>query len=147
MKSIEILDCNTISLLRSSLIIPNLTSILNHLINNSIDSNSNKIISSINLNKWSITCKDNGQGFNQQNLNNIQRYSTSSTKNTFGFRGEALASIAHLASLEISTKPTHQDDTFSIIIRGESKLFKTIPNSIPNSTGTTVSVKDIFYNV
>lgn len=170
------LSNETTSLLRSSLIIPNLPSILIELIQNSIDANSNNITLTLDLDRWSIKCEDDGFGFKKEELTQVgkERYWTSklnveqqeedvdeieigkiglSKVNTFGFRGEALASLADIGILEILTKSNRNVneigdvETYSILIRGGEKLFDGISNTKRNSFGTSVWVRDIFYKV
>ncbi len=64
--------------------------------------------------------------------------------NTKGFRGEALASIAAIAHVELRTK--RQDDEIGTCIKIEgSQVVSQEPCSTP--TGTSISVKNLFYNI
>jgi len=63
---------------------------------------------------------------------------------TMGFRGEALASVAAIAQVEIKTKPTEDEIGNRLKIEG-SKVISQEPCQC--SPGTNISVKNLFYNV
>ncbi|MES2411582.1 MAG: DNA mismatch repair endonuclease MutL [Bacteroidota bacterium] len=63
---------------------------------------------------------------------------------TKGFRGEALASIAAIAHVEMKTKPEQEELGTNIIIEG-SKFVSQEPAVLPK--GTSFSVKNLFYNI
>ena len=78
-------------------------------------------------------------------FNNIQDFNDLLTIGTFGFRGEALASITHVARVQITSKTKDSPCAF----RGEfsdSKLLHPVKPCAGN-TGTIVRVEDLFYNV
>lgn len=62
---------------------------------------------------------------------------------TLGFRGEALPSVAAVAQVEVLTKSAEEPEGTSFAVRGGSVL-KNEPAGCPN--GTTVVVRDLFYN-
>jgi DNA mismatch repair protein MutL len=63
---------------------------------------------------------------------------------TLGFRGEALPSIASVSRLSISSKPAAQAHAFRVEVEG-GKPLPNVPTQHPD--GTTVEVRDLFYNV
>ena len=65
-------------------------------------------------------------------------------KYTKGFRGEALASIAAISHVEMHTKTKNDEVSHSIRIEG-SKIINQVLSTKP--FGTSVSVKNLFYNV
>ena len=96
---------------------------------------------------------DNGCGMSPQDaVDSFQRHATSKIRSiddleriqTLGFRGEALASIAAVAQVELKTK-RHQDEAgFLVRIHGGA-LEATEPCATPD--GTSIAVRNLFYNV
>ncbi len=96
---------------------------------------------------------DNGCGMSPQDaVDSFQRHATSKIRSiddleriqTLGFRGEALASVAAVAQVELKTK-RHQDEAgFLVRIHGGT-LEATEPCATPD--GTSVAVRNLFYNV
>jgi len=129
-------------------------SVVKELIENSIDAGATEIYLLIKKSgKELIHIIDNGDGMNIENLKlSIKRHATSKVFTqddleeikSFGFRGEALASIAAVSKLEIRSKQI--DNTLGWKLLSE-------PNSIPEfeeidtSKGTQIFVKNLFYNV
>jgi DNA mismatch repair protein MutL len=96
---------------------------------------------------------DNGKGMSATDARmSFERHATSKIRNiedlfsirTMGFRGEALASIAAVAQVELKTKP-HTDEAGTFIQIENSKVLKQEPCGMSN--GTSLSVKNLFYNV
>lgn len=159
---ISLLPSRTTSLLRSTLVIPSLPSVLVELVQNSLDANSTSIDLSFNLDTWSIKCSDNGHGLSLDDLRKVggERYWTSkltkegmSGVETFGFRGEALASMADVGILEILTRCSGSDrrgveggESFELVMRDEQR-YEGVARIKRNSIGTTVWIRDIFYKV
>lgn len=152
---ITTLPAETSSLLRSTVIIPSLPSILTELVQNSLDAGATAINVAVDLARWSIKVEDNGRGIADISLL-AQRYCTSKLVNqqveqSYGFRGEALASMADIASLEILTRsgssaPVAQG-THTLLIRGGVELALGLSKVHRTAPGTTVWVRDIFYKV
>jgi DNA mismatch repair protein MutL len=96
---------------------------------------------------------DNGQGMSETDARLcFERHATSKISDahdlfklvTFGFRGEALASIAAVSQLEMKTKRDTDDLGTIIIIEGSNVKEHT---ACSTSTGTSISVKNLFFNV
>lgn len=128
-------------------------SVVKELIENSIDAESTIIkIEVLYGGKRLIRVSDNGTGMDKEDaLICFERYATSKTLNeedlfnikTLGFRGEALPSIAAVAKVRLITAPKGSTQgTFLEIHGGEFKVIKDSP-----SVGTTIEVRDIFFNV
>ncbi|GAA5802165.1 hypothetical protein HPULCUR_007626 [Helicostylum pulchrum] len=118
-QSIQLLDTSVIHQLRSSLVISTLPQCVKELVNNAVDSNATNIDILIDIEKFSLQVIDNGDGI--QNISKIgQRHVTSkchtlfdvSQLKTFGFRGEALASITNEAMVQIISRHYLSQDTF-----------------------------------
>lgn len=157
---ISSLPQTTVSQLRSALVIPTLPAILVELIQNSLDAQSSAIHVVLDLDRWTIKCEDDGQGMTSDELSQIgTRYSTSKLDQrgrmqeveTFGFRGEALASIADAALLEILTRRDQaglDGETYTLVLRGEERLVvEQVAKVKRQAHGTTVWARDIFYKV
>ncbi len=127
-------------------------SLIKELIENSIDANADKIEITIKNNGLeSIIIKDNGEGMSKNDLvYAFCRHSTSKIKNitdlesliSFGFRGEALASIASVSQVTCNSNTKDQNGGRIIIHGGKQKSL--IP--INNIKGTIIKIENIFYN-
>ena len=130
------------------------SSIIKELLENSIDADSKNIKVIVNQGgKNKIIVIDDGIGMSREDsVKCFEKHSTSKLKKssdlfeikTMGFRGEALASIASVSQVEMSTKIEGVDIGTKISIEG-SKI-KDI-SDITKSKGTSITVKNIFYNI
>ena len=120
---IEVLSKETVSKIAAGEVIDRPASIVKELIENALDSEATCIKVIFKDNALSVI--DNGIGMSKSDLlKSPLQYSTSKVKNiddiyavaTFGFRGEALFSIAHVASLAISSKHHKHDTAYSIVV-------------------------------
>jgi DNA mismatch repair protein MutL len=126
-------------------------SVVKELVENSIDAGAKNIEVFIeNGGKNLIRIKDDGQGINKEDLSLcVKRYATSKLPeedlfniNSYGFRGEALPSIASISRFKIISKKFDSNDAWEINIEGgEEKEIK--PANLSN--GTLIEVKDLFY--
>ena len=148
---INILDKNTINQIAAGEVIDRPASIIKELVENSIDAGATSI--SVEIRGGGIELiriTDNGSGINKDDVKvAFVRHSTSKISNaedlsfitSLGFRGEALASIAAVADVELITKPK---EAFSAvryhISGGEEKEFEEI--GAPD--GTTFIIRDVF---
>jgi DNA mismatch repair protein MutL len=130
------------------------SSVVKELLENSIDSGAKKISLLIKESgRTLIQVVDNGCGMSEKDaLICFQRHSTSKiisaadlfNLSTKGFRGEALASIAAISHTELITKTKSSEIGTFIRIEGN----KIIQNkSIVSNEGSSISVKNLFYNV
>ena len=103
--------------------------------------------------KLLIQVVDNGKGMSETDARmSFERHATSKIRNandlfaltTMGFRGEALASIAAIAQVELKTRQEGQELGTKIIIEG-SKVLSQEPCQC--QVGTSISIKNLFYNV
>ena len=103
--------------------------------------------------KLLIQVVDNGKGMSETDARmSFERHATSKIKNandlfaltTMGFRGEALASIAAIAQVELKTRQEGQELGTQIIIEG-SKVLSQEPCQC--QVGTSISIKNLFFNV
>jgi len=152
-KNIQILSKDLINKIAAGEVVERPASIVKELIENSIDAGSTKI--TINIRQGGIELieiSDNGTGMNKQNakLSLIQHATSkiSSTEDlakifTLGFRGEALASIASIADLEIHT---YDGNTEPITVAQRDGSSKITPAKA-RSRGTTITVRNIFKHI
>jgi len=130
------------------------SSVVKELLENSIDSGANKISLLIKeAGRTLIQVVDNGSGMSQKDaVICFERHSTSKITNagdlfklsTKGFRGEALASIAAISHTELITKNEASDIGTFIRIEGSNIIQN---KSIVSNVGSSISVKNLFYNV
>jgi len=129
-------------------------SVVKELLENALDAGATQITLVIkDSGKTLIQVVDNGSGMSETDARLcLERHATSKIKSSddlfnirsFGFRGEAMASIAAIAHLELKTKRQEEDLGTYILVEG-SKVKKQEPQQLPN--GTSVTVKNLFYNV
>jgi DNA mismatch repair protein MutL len=129
-------------------------SAVKELMENSIDSGATEVTLILkDAGKSLIQIIDNGSGMTEEDaLICFQRHSTSKISTiddlenilTLGFRGEALASIASISQVEMKTKSKGQDIGTLIKTDGGDTFESSKVNC---ETGTSVSVKNLFYNV
>ena len=128
-------------------------SVVKELVENAIDAGSESIeVSVVEGGKSCITIRDDGLGMSEADLQlSIERYATSkiSTEQdlylvkSLGFRGEALASVAAVSRLSIVTRSEGEEAHELIAEEGTPIALK----PAARSRGTTIEVRDLFYNV
>jgi DNA mismatch repair protein MutL len=129
-------------------------SVIKELMENAIDAGATKVEVIIkDAGKTLIQIIDNGQGMSEMDARlSFERHATSKIKHaadlfnlaTKGFRGEALASIAAIAHVELKTKQEDSELGTKIEIEG-SKIVNQEPCAF--ETGSSFSIKNLFYNV
>lgn len=154
MPRVHVLDKEVAELIAAGEVIERPSSIIKELTENAIDSGARSITVEIKHGGISyIRVSDNGCGMSFEDVPTaFLRHATSKLENkedlseimTLGFRGEALASICAVAKCEIITKPVAEEYGTHYVIEGtEEKLCE--KTGCPD--GTTIIVRDIFYNV
>ena len=154
MRKIKLLDEYTIQKIAAGEIIERPVSVVKELVENSLDANASTITIEISTGgKEYIRVTDDGEGFLIDDLKiAFKRHSTSkiSVENdlynitTFGFRGEALASISTISKVEVLTKTSHDISGTQVFVEN-GEIIK--QNSIGCPKGTTMIIKDLFYNI
>lgn len=129
-------------------------SVVKELLENAIDAGAKNIILNIkDAGKSLIQIIDDGKGMTETDARLcLERHATSKitkaddlfTIDTFGFRGEAMASIAAVARMEIKTKPEKEGLGTRLVVEG-SRVTIQEPSNTP--TGSSISVKNLFYNI
>ena len=130
------------------------SSIVKEMVENSIDAGARNIqVLVVDGGKANVQIVDDGKGMSETDARlSFERHATSKIRSaadlfslsTMGFRGEALASIAAVAHVELKTRREEDELGTSIEIAG-SKVVTQEPVSCP--VGSNFSVKDLFYNV
>jgi len=129
-------------------------SVVKELLENAIDAKATSVTLVIkDAGKTLVQVTDNGIGMSVTDARlSFERHATSKIKSaedlfnlhTKGFRGEALASIAAIAHVELKTKTENSEIGTHLTIEG-SKVISQDPAVVPK--GTTISVKNLFYNI
>ncbi|MBI9037675.1 MAG: DNA mismatch repair endonuclease MutL [Bacteroidales bacterium] len=129
-------------------------SALKELLENSIDSGADNIKIIIkDAGKTLIQVIDNGCGMSETDARlSFERHATSKIQTakdlfsirTLGFRGEALASIAAIAQVEMKTKRIEDELGTKIIVEGSKTVDQ---ENCSCSSGTSISIKNLFFNV
>lgn len=154
MNRIKELDSGTIEKIAAGEVVERPSSIVKELLENSIDAGSRNIVIEIkNGGKSLIRVTDDGSGIVKKDLAlAFKRHSTSKLSKiddlyqirSLGFRGEALASISAVARVKVMTKT--QDSLAGVeadIVEGELVDLR----SVGSPQGTTMIVRDLFYNL
>jgi len=129
-------------------------SAVKELMENAVDAGATQIKLIVNdAGKALIQVIDNGKGMSMSDAQNaFARHATSKISTiedlfqirTMGFRGEALASIAAVAQVSLKTKKS-EDELGTLVEIENSKV--TACSSIAQETGTSISMKNLFFNV
>ncbi len=130
------------------------SSVVKELIENAIDAGASSIKLIIkDAGKTLIQVIDDGKGMSVTDARlSFERHATSKIRtaddlfrlNTKGFRGEALASIAAIAHVELKTKQEHDDVGHTIIIEGSKVVSQDV---VVTPKGTSIAVKNLFFNI
>ena len=149
--SIRVLPSNLVNQIAAGEVIERPASVIKELVENAIDAKATRIdITLKSGGKTLIVVEDNGTGMTKDDLIlSVERHATSKLPsddlfniNFLGFRGEALASIASVAKLKISTKKETEEQGWEIEVKGGTRE-NLRPCSKP--TGTRIEVRDLFY--
>ena len=153
MAVIHVLDKHTAELIAAGEVVERPASVVKELLENSIDAGATQVTVSIESGGIKlIEISDNGTGIEAEYISTaFIRHATSKIEtpddltniHTLGFRGEALASIASVARVELTTRT--EVDEFATVYRIEGgEEVSREPGA--RAVGTTIRVKDLFYN-
>lgn len=154
MASIVILPDELVSKIAAGEVIERPASVAKELIENSLDAGCSRVlVRALKGGKDLISVSDDGSGMNRRDAQlSIRRHATSKLSagadllrvSSFGFRGEALPSIASVSRMEIHTRTRGEVVGTKVVIHGgEVKEVEDV--GCPE--GTTVSVRDLFYSL
>ena len=153
MAVIHVLDKHTAELIAAGEVVERPASVVKELLENSIDAGATQVTVSIESGGVKlIEISDNGTGIEAEYISTaFIRHATSKIEtpddltniHTLGFRGEALASIASVARVELTIRT--EVDEFATVYRIEGgEEVSREPGA--RAVGTTIRVKDLFYN-
>ncbi len=153
MGNIVLLDDLTINKIAAGEVIERPASVVKEMVENSIDAGAKNITVEIKNGGISfIKITDNGSGISEDDMEMaFERHATSKirkavdleTVTTMGFRGEALASIAAIANVEMVSKKEGEEIGHKIVVEGGKILEKA---EIGCPVGTTITVRNLFFN-
>jgi DNA mismatch repair protein MutL len=153
-RPIRTLDEQLVNRIAAGEVVERPAAALKELIENALDAGAMRIEIEAEMGgRRLIRVRDDGIGMTRTDaLNALQRHATSKIASdadltriaTLGFRGEALPSIASVSRMEILTRAFEEDTGTHIVVEGgEVKAVEEVGAPI----GTTVAVRDLFYNV
>ena len=153
MGNIVLLDELTINKIAAGEVIERPASVIKEMVENSIDAKANNINVEIKNGGISyIRVTDNGKGISEDDMEmSFERHATSKIRNaedlnmvkSMGFRGEALASIAAVANVEMISRTYEEEIGNKIVVEaGKVLSFEQTGCQI----GTTITVKNLFFN-
>lgn len=151
---IQLLPDNIANQIAAGEVIQRPASAVKELLENAVDAGATEIQLLINdAGKALIQVIDNGKGMSETDARMaFERHATSKIRNiddlfrikTMGFRGEALASIAAVAQVELKTK--RAEDDAGIFIEIENSFVKN-QEPVAMQQGTSIAMKNLFFNV
>ena len=154
MGKIRVLSDNLANQIAAGEVVERPASVAKELLENSLDAGATRIAIEIEAGgRRLLKITDNGEGMTRDDaVLAFERHATSKIRtfedlhqiSTLGFRGEALASIASVARVELTTKTAGENTATKVQIEG-GRLIDVKDAAHPQ--GTTVSVRDLFFNV
>lgn len=152
MGHIKILDESVSNIIAAGEVVENPASMIKEMIENSLDAKSTMIKIEVFNGGLDVKIIDNGTGMDKDDvLLSIERHATSKIRTkddvfnlqTYGFRGEALASIAAVSKLIISTRCENSNVGYKV--ESDGGIIKNF-EEISKNIGTEIEVKNLFYN-
>ncbi len=154
MGRIRILSDHVANKIAAGEVVERPASVLKELLENSLDAGATEVrVDAENAGRRLIRIADDGHGMLRDDaLLAFERHATSKLSDvkdllaiaTLGFRGEALPSIASVSRLLLETRSADEATGTAVEISG-GKLFRC--DEIARATGTTITVRDLFFNV
>lgn len=144
------LDETTVNRIAAGEVVQGQANAIKELIENSIDAGATSI--AVTVDGLDMTVRDNGKGIPKTDLPLLcERFATSKLRKfedlteiaTFGFRGEALASLSHCSRLSVVTKTAAQKVAYRASYK-DGQMLKCTPCA---GEGTSIIIEDLFYNM
>ncbi len=153
MGKIVLLDDLTINQIAAGEVIERPASVVKELVENSIDAKAKNIVVEIKNGGISyIRITDDGSGIEKDDMEiAFERHATSKIRSaedlddvkSMGFRGEALASIASIANVEMISKTRDEEFGNQIVVKGGDIISE---SEIGAKDGTAITITELFYN-
>jgi len=153
MNKIRILPDNLANQIAAGEVVERPASVIKELVENAIDAGAKRLTIEIELGgRRLMRVSDDGEGMVRDDaVLAFERHATSKIGTledlariaTLGFRGEALASIASVAKVELTTKTASDTEATRVVVEG-GRLIDVIDAA--RDRGTTISVRDLFFN-
>ncbi|TDT71928.1 DNA mismatch repair protein MutL [Hypnocyclicus thermotrophus] len=152
MNKIKILDESISNIIAAGEVVENPASMIKELIENSLDANSSSIKINVTNKGRNVKIIDNGNGMSKTDLFlSIERHATSKiiskediyNLKSYGFRGEALASIASVSKMSIASKNIDSITGHQIYVNA-GKIIK--DKEVVKNQGTEIEIKELFFN-
>ncbi len=154
MSSIKLLSKQLASQIAAGEVVERPASVVKELLENAVDAGGSNILCEIrNAGKVLIRVRDNGAGIIKDELplalaphatSKISCVDDLAAITTLGFRGEALASIASVSKLVLTSKTSEEENAYCVRVEGPEQNPVIEPAAHP--TGTTVDVSELFFN-
>ncbi|GIL17783.1 MAG: DNA mismatch repair protein MutL [Oligoflexia bacterium] len=152
-KRIQTLNSEVVDQIAAGEVVERPAHMVKELVENSLDAGATEIHVEFSDGGRSVIVTDNGSGIHPEDLKKaLDRHATSKIHlsedlwklKTFGFRGEALASIAAVSRLSLSSKVSNQKKGYQI----QSDFGKASdPDQVGHSQGTRIQIEDLFENI
>ena len=153
MATIRILSPDVASKIRAGEVVDRPAAVVKELVENAIDAGSRLIAVQVAANpERMIRVQDDGAGMSREDaLLSLKRHATSKLASdsdleaiaTLGFRGEALAAIAEVSRLTLSTRSADDLSGTQVEVLGGATLQV---QGVGRAVGTTITVEDLFFN-
>ena len=149
---IKVLDESVSNMIAAGEVVENPASMIKELLENSLDAGSINIKIDVKNGGKHVIISDDGKGMSQEDLlMSVERHATSKIRKkedlynlfTYGFRGEALSSIAAVSKMILSSKDEESLIGSAVNVSG-GKI--TGLKEIQRNRGTTIEIKDLFFN-
>lgn len=149
---IKVLDESVSNMIAAGEVVENPASMIKELLENSLDAESKNIKIDVKNGGKHVIISDDGKGMSQEDLlMSVERHATSKIRKkedlynlfTYGFRGEALSSIAAVSKMILSSKDEDSSVGSTINVSG-GKI--TGLKEVQRNRGTTIEIKDLFFN-
>lgn len=149
---IKVLDESVSNMIAAGEVVENPASMIKELLENSLDAGSKNIKIDVKNGGKHVIISDDGKGMSQEDLlMSVERHATSKIRKkedlynlfTYGFRGEALSSIAAVSKMILSSKDEESSIGSTVNVSG-GKI--TGLKEIQRNRGTTIEIKDLFFN-
>nr|XP_011461560.1 PREDICTED: DNA mismatch repair protein MLH3 isoform X2 [Fragaria vesca subsp. vesca] len=155
MRGVKLLPEAVRSSIRSGVVLYDVARVVEELVFNSLDAGARKVSVFVGIGTCYVKVVDDGCGITRDGLVLLgERYATSKfgqcsegdgAGGSFGSRGEALASISDVALLEVVTKASGRPNGYRKVMKGSKCLYLGVDDD-RKDVGTTVVVRDLFYN-